>query len=260
MPPRSRFTMLANDRGLPEPILKVLVKQGEQTASGSIPGSDLWRLPDLSACSNQPPVQVIVLAPDKSFVKHAHEFESRLAPAAIRHGFNKAFVYGIVELRSATGKSGVVGERDGLRQISIRTSQRWSGYIACARFVQYLQAIAKIVGRIFTVSIHSNDDFTPDLADGSIESRGHDFFGVVEDAQGRKCPSILIQNLTSTIVAHAVGDQDFHIHSCKVLMDDRIEKTTDEPDFIPARNNDRYLNAFTFQQGHGSRDRWNGIR
>src|ERR1019366_501508 len=203
MTPRSRFRMLANDRGLPEPILKVLVKQGEQTASGPIPGSDLWRLPDLSARSNQPSVQVIVFAPDKSFVKHAYEFQSRLAPAAIRHGLNKAFVFGIVELRSATGKSGVVGERDGLRQISIRTSQRRSAHIAGAGFVQDLQAIAKIVRRIVTVGIHSNDDFAPGLADGSIESRGHDLFGVVEDAQGRKCPSILIQNLTSTVVAHA---------------------------------------------------------
>src|ERR1019366_67318 len=125
MPPRSRFTMLANDRDLPEPILKVLVKQGEQTASGPIPGSDLWRLPDFSACSNQSPVQVIVLAPDKSFVKHAHEFQCRLAPAAIRHGINKPLVFEIVGLRSASSKSGVVGERDGLRQISIRTSQCW---------------------------------------------------------------------------------------------------------------------------------------
>src|ERR1019366_8766972 len=106
MPPRSRFTMLANDRGLPESILKVLVKQGEQTASGAIPRSDLWRLPDLSARGNQPPVQVIVLAPDKPFVKHAYAVQCRLAPAAIRHGINKAFVFGIVELRSATGKSG----------------------------------------------------------------------------------------------------------------------------------------------------------
>src|ERR1019366_4933169 len=159
MPPRSRFTMLANDRGLPEPILKVLVKQGKQTASGPIPGSDLWRLPDLSACSNQPPVQVTVRAPDKSFIKHAYTFQCRLAPAAVRYGINKAFVLGIVELRSAAGKPGVVGKRDGLRHISIRAGQRWSAHIDGVRFVQDLQAILKIVRRIFTVGIHSNDDF-----------------------------------------------------------------------------------------------------
>jgi hypothetical protein len=86
------------------------------------------------------------------------------------------------------------------------------------------------------VGVHADDDLSPGFADRPIQPRGGDSFGIVQDPDVRKFPFEFVEDLPRPIVAHAVGDQNFHFDPAKFLAKNGIQKRADVPNFIPARD------------------------
>ena len=246
MPPGSRFAMLPNHGNLPEPILKILVKQRGQTGSGPIPGNNLWRLPDFSAGRNNTQIQFVVLIATKVFVEDSDAFQCGFAPAAVRYGVHVSFIFGIMELCSATGEPAVVGKRYCAPPISIRARQRRSSDIVREGFIQDFQATANVVRRILAVSVHSNDDFASGRANRGIEARGGNFVRIVDHTKRENNSPVQFQYLASAIIAHSVGDQNFDFCATQGLSANRIKQIINVLTFIAARNDDGYLDVFAW--------------
>src|SRR6266404_3359000 len=183
MPPGTRPSVLTNHGNFPETILKILQKEVGQAGPRPIPGDDLWRLPDLSSGTDEAQVQFVVLIATKRFVEQTYALQGRLAPAAIRNRVYIPFIFGIVKFRASTGKLIVIGERDRLSQISFRARQRRTSDIIGVGFAQNLQATVNVVGRIFAVSVHSNDNRTSRLANGGVQSGGDNFVWIIDHAK-----------------------------------------------------------------------------
>ena len=52
-------------------------------------------------------------------------------------------------------------------------------------------------------------------------------------------PFKFVEDLPRSIVAHAIGDQDFHLDPAKFLAKNGIEKRVNVPNFIPAGDHHR---------------------
>lgn len=87
------------------------------------------------------------------------------------------------------------------------------------------------------MSVHSNDDLSLGFADPPIQPRGNDLFRIVENPEGRESLFKFAKDQPRTIVAHAIGHQDFHFDPAKVLAKNGIEKRANVPDFVAAGDN-----------------------
>jgi hypothetical protein len=74
-------------------------------------------------------------------------------------------------------------------------------------------------------------------------------FRIVENPEGRKFPFKFAQDKPRSIVAHSVGDQDFHFDLAKFLAKDGIEKRLNVADFIAARDNHGDMNRLDLLHG-----------
>jgi hypothetical protein len=67
-------------------------------------------------------------------------------------------------------------------------------------------------------------------------------FRIVDSPEAWNSPFKFGKDPPRSIVAHAIGDQDFHLDLAKFLAKNRIEKRANVLDFIPARDNHRNMN------------------
>src|ERR1700726_3359497 len=96
---------------------------------------------------------------------------------------------------AAAGNFTVIGERDCTSQISLPPGQRRSSDIVGIGFLQDLQATANVVGRIFAVSVHSNDNRASRLANGGVQPGGDNFVRIIDYPKRKNDLSVQIPNL-----------------------------------------------------------------
>ena len=89
------------------------------------------------------------------------------------------------------------------------------------------------------MGVHSDDDLSLGFADCPIQTRGNNLFRIVDSRQAWDSPFKFGKDPSRSIVAHAIGDQDFHFDLAKFLAKNGIEKRANVLDFIPARDNHR---------------------
>jgi hypothetical protein len=133
--------------------------------------------------------------------------------------------------------------RDGLREMAVCEGTRRATDIVRFGFAEHFDAGLNVIPRIDRMCIHADDDFTLGFTDRAIQSGRNNLCRIFNHAQRRTICLILPKNCSRSIVAHPVGDQDFHINPIQLLIQNGIQKCTDVANFVPARDHDGNSNV-----------------
>ena len=101
--------------------------------------------------------------------------------------------------------------------------------------IEHFDAGTHVVGGVGRVGVHADDDLSTGFANRPIQPRGSDFFGIVKDPDGRKSAFEFVEDEPRPIVAHAIGNQDFHFGSGQVPGEARNRGTRGCTEFHSGR-------------------------
>ena len=236
--------MFLDDADFPKAILKILLKEAGNAGARRVPGKDRRILPNLSTRTNDAQVQLVVLVTHQSFVEQAQAEQRFFAPTAVGDGIDGPFVVFLMKARAAGGEAGVVGGGNRARNHAVHFGARRPAHVVRSGLHQSFHTTETISGRVKRMGIHAQNDFALRFPNRRVQTGGNNAAGIVNDAKAGMRLAVFFKQLARTVVAHAVGDNHFPIHTVHLLSGDGLEERRHMADFVAARADDGDVHAW----------------
>src|SRR2546430_744720 len=113
-----------------------------------------------SATAHDSQVVLIILIANQFFIKIADSIKKTFFPTTVNDGIHIALVIGLMRTRPANGKCGMEHRSDRSLLVGGCSSAHRSPYVICPGLAQYRKAFLNVVGRIVSMGVHANNDFS----------------------------------------------------------------------------------------------------
>ena len=124
---------------------------------------------------------LVILVADQFFIEIADALKNALLPATVNHRVHMAFITRLVRACAAHREGRMKHGANRPFHKCLGRGLHWPADIVGFGFAHDRQALLHIIGRIYRVSIHANDDFTAGGANGRVQPGGHNATGIVEN-------------------------------------------------------------------------------